>query len=165
MRVKIGNTWHEPKLGEPICLQLTTHDRELINGMFNECDKLAYFDDNELLSSDDKLRWMKDEISLGPKAVSLDRALIVNIEISMTNAAGMIKSMRAQIERLEARAEAYGVIKMLVGMMGRDVMADFGTGISEWDLENTVSWLRESLKAADEPKVEEGVQDTGHHQV
>lgn len=155
MRVKIGNTWHEPKLGEPICLHLTAHDRELINGMFNECDKLAYFDDNELLSSDDKLRWMKDEISVGPKAdensVSLDRALIVNIEVALTNAAVNIKSMRAQIERLEAKAEAYGVIKSLVGLLGRDARADYAVDAAGWEIEYALSQIRECMN----PKTEE----------
>lgn len=153
MRVKIGNTWHEPKLGEPICLELKPQDRVYVAGMAPDATKLAYFDDNELLSNEDKLRWMKDEISIGPKAdensVTLDRAMVASIEVALVNAASTIRGLRAQLERLNPKAEAYGVIKSLVGMMSRDVMADYAMGASEWDLEHVISCLRQSMEPAE----------------
>ncbi len=153
MRVKIGNTWHEPKLGEPICLELKPQDRVLVAGMAPDATMLAYFDDNELLSDKDKLRWMKDEISIGSKAdensVTLDRATVASIEVALINAASSIRSMRGQIERLNQKAEAYAVIKSLVGMMSRDVMADYAMGASEWDLDHAISCLRQSVEQSE----------------
>lgn len=63
MRVKIGNVWFAVHDSQPICLELSQHDRQLVANMHPEATKLAYFDDNEshLVTAEQKLAWMKDE--------------------------------------------------------------------------------------------------------
>lgn len=59
MRVKIGNTWYECTIDQPIMVELTPTDRELISNMHADATKYAVFDDNSKLSQDEKRQWMK----------------------------------------------------------------------------------------------------------
>jgi len=61
MRVKIGKTWFEPKIGEPIMVELTHRDKELIKSMQDDLSKYAVFDADEPMSVSDREEWMQDK--------------------------------------------------------------------------------------------------------
>jgi hypothetical protein len=58
MKVKIGESWFEPKVGQPIMLVLTDQDKWNISHMAESASKYAAFDENDPLDEQAKLEWM-----------------------------------------------------------------------------------------------------------
>ena len=58
MKIKVGNTWHECKPGQPIMIEIDDDDKRFISQLPADSTKLAYFDPKDNLSEEQKLEWM-----------------------------------------------------------------------------------------------------------
>lgn len=62
MRVKIGKTWFEPKIGAPIMVVFNERDKALVSARFNvHVSKYAVFDEDEPMDVPAREEWMLDE--------------------------------------------------------------------------------------------------------
>jgi hypothetical protein len=59
MRIKIGNVWFQVKHDQPIMLELSERDKTNILNMHPEATKYAIFDDDDKMTSEEKLEWME----------------------------------------------------------------------------------------------------------
>ena len=60
MRVKVGSTWYECKLGQPVMVELSPGERQQIADMAPDCTRYAQFDDDEPLTRDEMFAWMNE---------------------------------------------------------------------------------------------------------
>jgi len=59
MRVKVGDKWFEPKVGQPVMVVLSEREKQQIAGMPAENRRYAQFHDDDALSHTAMLAWMK----------------------------------------------------------------------------------------------------------
>lgn len=52
MRVKIGDKWFEPTIGQPVMIELTQQDKANIDNMHPDATRYAIFDDDDDRSSE-----------------------------------------------------------------------------------------------------------------
>jgi hypothetical protein len=60
MRVKIGSKWFDCMNGQPIMIELSEKDRANIAAMHPDATRYALFDDNELMSVEQRFDWMDE---------------------------------------------------------------------------------------------------------
>lgn len=61
MRVKVGDTWFEATVDQPIAIELTPDDRKNIGNMPSDMSRYACFHDETALEYDDMVRYVREK--------------------------------------------------------------------------------------------------------
>lgn len=60
MRVKVGDTWYEPKPNQGVAVELTPADKLRVVQMPVEADRYAAFDRDDQRGDDERQRWLNE---------------------------------------------------------------------------------------------------------
>lgn len=60
MRLKVGLEWFECQRGQPIMVELAPGDKKNIANMHPDATRYAIFDDDEDMTTEQKVAWMQD---------------------------------------------------------------------------------------------------------
>ena len=59
MRIKVGDAWYQPEPGQPIAVELSVSDKEMIAGMLPKNTRYAVFAVDERMDLAARKKWIR----------------------------------------------------------------------------------------------------------